>query len=444
MGQNLLKKLHLEPQSLRRMLVCAVNGFSAGLPLYYFYQFVPAWMRDEGASLQAISLVTGLGIFWSFKFLIAPLCDRYRLSPLGRRRSWMLIAQMGCIAGMLGCASLDPTGDIRFIAAAVTLVTLWSAIQDIALDAYRRELLPDNELGLGNSFYANAYRVAGFVPGGLGLVLADHISWSQTHMVMALFMGIGVLHSLLIKEITQGVKVPGSLLAAIVEPFRDFFGHKHGQARGAFGGALGVLFFIMLYKLGDNMATALQTPFFLDMGFTKTHIGSIVKLVSVASVLSGGFVGGLMMLRLGINKSLWVFGFVQMLTILGFAWLSTVPQLWVLGVVVMGEYFAAGLGSAALLAFMARSTNKNFTATQMALLTSIMALPRNAASMSTGFLVDGWDWSKLAPESFWQAFSWIGNFGGLGWTRFFILCFFMALPGMLLLSVVAPWKKITD
>lgn len=425
------KNLSLKEAILnKRMLICLFNGFTAGLPLYYFYQLIPAWLRDNDADLKTISLVGGLGLFWSFKFIFAPFQDRYDLFKMGRRRSWMILSQVMCLLSMLSLAVMDPVINIWPIVIATAAITLFSATQDVALDAYRRELLPDNELGLGNSFYMNAYRIAGFIPGGLGLILADFIPWSTVHLIIGCFMAIGIIKTLCIKEITEDISPPDSLKAAIMDPFREFF------QRDGLRSALLILLFIFLYKLGDNMATALQTPFFLDMGFSKAEIGSIVKLTAVWSTIIGGFIGGLAMLKLGINKCLWIFGAVQMLTILGFALLSIAGNnLVVLAIAVTGEYLGVGLGSAGLAAFMARASNKNFTGTQFALLSSFMAFPRTLATISTGFLIEG----ISEKDTFW--FGLFGEFSGMGYTNFFILCFFIAIPGMTLLYWVAPWNE---
>lgn len=418
----------------RRMSICLFNGFSAGLPLYYFYQFVPAWLRENEASLTSISAITGLSIFWSLKIFFAPFVDRYVLLSLGRRRSWMLLSQLGVLFSIAALSQLQPQQHIGLITGVMGFLVFCSSIQDIALDAYRRELLPDHELGLGNSFYANAYRVAGFVPGGLGLILADSLSWPATHLIIAAFMLTGLIKTLCIKEVTQNISPPRSLLNATYKPLLEFF--QRDGLRSAFC----VLAFIMFYKFGDVVATALQTVFFLDTGFTKTQIGAVVKSTSVLSILLGGFLGGLFIVKWGINKALWVFGFLQMLTILGFAGLSEMgPVVWILTVVVAAEYLAAGMGSSALLAFMARATNKNFTGTQMALLTSIMALPRTMGTMMAGPLVEGVK-NKSQQSSFEQLLVFVfGPFEGLGYTGFFILCFVLAVPGMILLHWVAPF-----
>jgi len=205
---------------------------------------------------------------------------------------------------------------------------------------------------------------------------------------------------------------PKTLHAAVVEPFHEFV------SRRGWGSALTILAFIFLYKLGDSMATSLATPFYLDLGFSKTEIGLVAKNAGLWPSVIGGMLGGVWMMRLGINRALWLFGFVQMIAILGFAWLARVGHsLGWLAVVIGVEALGVGLGTAAFVAYIAHTTNPLYTATQFALFTSLAAVPRTFANAATGYLVDY-----------------------LGWYQFFILCFFLAIPGMLLLTKVAPWS----
>ena len=422
----------------KRMLICLFNGFSAGLPLFFLYQLVPAWLRTQEVDLKTIGLFSLVGIPYTWKFIWSPIMDRYTPPFLGRRRGWMLITQIFLLLFMAVVGQFDPQNSIQGIVVICVAIAFFSASQDIVLDAYRRELLPDEELGLGNSFYINGYRAAGFIPGGLGLILAGgdlyffelDLNWGQVYIIIALFMLIGVAKTLLISEAAKQIEAPKNLREAVVEPFRDFFG------RAGKGQALLVLAFLFLYKIGDNMATALSTPFFIDMGFDLEIIGSTVKIINVSALLLGTFVGGAIIFRIGINRSLWVFGIIQAATILGFAVLSIVgDDVFTLGVVLALEYFGAGLGTSALVAYMARATNKNFTATQFALFSSLIALPRTFANATTGFLIEG-----ITPEdgAYYEIF---GAFGGLGYTNFFVLCAFLAIPGMVLLLWVAPWNS---
>ena len=296
-----------------RMAICVFTGFSSGLPLYFLIQLLPGWLRDEGLELETIGLFAWTTLPYAWKFVWSPLMDRYVPPFLGRRRGWALVTQILLFAGLAAMSPFAPTESPWTIAVLALLVSVFSASQDIVLDAYRRELLPDEELGLGNAFFVNAYRIAGMIPGGLAFILADHMPWSTVHLIVAGFMVIGIVTTLVIPEPEVEAPPPPSLFAAIVEPFREFFG------RDGLRPALEIILFLFLYKLGDNMAVALATPFYLDVGFSKTVIGTTAKIASLWAAIFGGFAGGALMLKIGINRALWVFGFVQIASILGFA-----------------------------------------------------------------------------------------------------------------------------
>lgn len=414
----------------KKMLICLFNGVSAGLPLYYLIQLIPGWLRSEQVDLKTIGLFSLVGIPYTWKFLWSPLLDYLQLPFLGLRRGWMLVTQVACMLSMFSLAALNPTMNMELIVLAAVMLAFFSASQDIVLDAYRRELLEDRELGLGNSMYMNGYRASGFISGGLGLILADYIPWSAVHFVIGLFMLIGVTKTLLIKEVSLKNRKTLSLKQSVIEPLKDFFTRQGKKSALLF---LGFLFF---YKLGDNMATALSTPFYLDVGFSKTVIGSTIKVVSFWSMMIGSFIGGATIFKFGINKSLWMFGVVQMLSIFGFAVLNeSGPVIWILAAVIAFEYLGVGLGASALTAFMARATNKNFTATQFALFSSLIALPRTFANATTGFLIEG-----VSPKDGWM-YDLLGTLPGMGYTHFFLFCALMALPGMILLFWVAPWNE---
>ncbi len=414
----------------KRMLICIFNGFAAGMPLYFLSQMIPAWLRTSQIDLKTIGFLGLVMLPYSFKYLWAPFLDRYVPPFLGRRRGWMMISQILMFISMIFLIMFDPQRHIKYIIYIGLIIGFFSATQDIVLDAYRRELLPDRELGLGNSFYANAYRISGFVPGSLGLILADHLSWSTSFIIISLFMFISIIHTVLIKEIDQGITPPETLKEAVIGPFRDFF-VKDGTKTGVF-----ILLFIFFYKFGDVMATALITPFYIDVGFSMTVIGTVAKIVGLWAMIIGGFSGGVIMYRLGINKSLWIFGIVQMITILGFAVLNEAgPVLWILGVVVGLEYLGVGLGSAGLVAFIAQKTNKNFTGTQLALLSSIFAIPKVFSGVLAGILIEG------ITKDDGIFYSILGQLDGIGYTNFFVVCAFLALPGMALLCKVAPWQE---
>ena len=398
-----------------RMLICIALGFSSGLPLYILLQLVPAWLRRSHIDLTSIGIVGLAQIPYAWKFLWAPLCDRFSLEFLGRRRTWILGSQILLMLSLAALGIPGPVNGMSPIIGATFIIAVFSATQDIAIDAYRRELLPDPELGLGNSFFVNAYRVAGLVPGGLSLIIADSLPWGLVFPITAAFMIPGIICTILIKEPSLNGIQPRTLREAVIEPFLEFFNRTRS------GSALLILAFLLLYKFGDSLATAQLTPFYMDMGFTNTEIGAVAKLVGFWSMIVGSFIGGLIMLKIGINRALWLFGTVQILSITGFALLSLVRMnVCYLGLAVGFEYLGVGLGTTAFVAFIATQTSKKFSATQFALFSSIFAIPRSFTGLIAGFIVE-----KM----------------GLGWTTFFLISAATALPGMVLLCWVAPWNR---
>lgn len=409
----------LEALLNRRMLICIFTGFSSGLPLYLLLNLVPAWLYTEGISIKAIGLLALMQIPYIWKFLWSPLLDRYAL-PLGRRRGWMAVTQILLLVLIAALGVFSPRIDLQIIIVLATLLSFVSATQDIALDAYRRELLPDHELGLGNSVHVNAYRIAGLVPGSLSLILADHLPWGEVFAITALFMLPGLAMTLMVSEKVCLGGTARTLREAVVEPFREFI------TRAGWREALLVLAFIFFYKLGDSLCTALATPFYLAMGFAKSEIGLVAKHAGLWPAVIGGLLGGLWMVKLGINRALWLFGVVQLLSIFGFVWLAWLgpnqtvgaEQLMQLALVIGFEALGVGLGTAAFVAFIARATNPLYTATQYALFSSLAAVPRTLINSGAGFLVEQ-----------------------MGWVTFFLLCAVLAIPGMLLLFRVAPWRE---
>ena len=395
------------------MLICVFLGFTSGMPLWVLISLVPAWLRTEGIDLATIGLFSLMTLPYTWKFIWSPLMDRYRPPFLGRRRGWALITQVVLLATIGALGLFDPTASLVPILALVFIISFFSASQDIVIDAYRRELLADDELGTGTSIHINAYRLSALVPGSLALILADHFSWTTVFPVTAVFMTVGIVMTLVIPEVSDDELAPHTLREAIVEPFREFFG-RQGLRQ-----AMAVLAFILLYKLGDNMAVALATPFYIDMGFSLTEIGTIAKFSALWASITGSVIAGIVMLKISINRALWVFGMVQLVTILGYVWLSTAGHTPVgLFVVVSGEYLGVGMGTVALTAYLARETSRAFTATQFALFSSIVVIPRTFANASTGFLIEA-----------------------MGYTGFFLLCTAIAVPGMLMLFRVAPWNE---
>ncbi|SDV50293.1 AmpG family muropeptide MFS transporter [Chitinasiproducens palmae] len=400
-----------------RMLICVFLGFMSGLPLFTSISLLQAWLRSDGVDLRQIGLFALIQFPYTWKFVWAPLMDRFVPSFAGwrpgRRRGWMLLTEVLTMVTIAVFGMFSPTREIWLVAALSALLAFFSASLDIVVDAYRRELLSDREQGLGTAIHVNAYKVAGLVPGALSLVLADHLPWSLVFPITAAFMLPGILMTLVISEPDLGVARPRSLHDAIVLPFREFVG------RNGLRSALLVLAFIFLYKLGDSMATALATSFYLDLGFTKTDIGLIAKTSGFWASIAGGLIGGVWLIRLGIARGLWIFGVVQLVAVLGFAWLAHAgaSQLG-LALVIGLEAFSAGLGTAAFTAYIASTTDPRYTATQFALFTSLASVPRTFANAGTGYIV-----------------------AQVGWFDFFLVCAALGLPGLLLLPKVAPWSS---
>ena len=368
----------------RRIIICAFTGFASGLPFFFLIQLIPGWLRSEGVDLKQIGLLALVQLPYVWKFVWSPLLDRYQLPLLGRRRGWMLVTQLALIASMVAVGRWQPAYDLQTIMWLAGIVAFFSATQDIVLDAYRRELLPDvrtrprqrrahsdlQSRGLDSRFA----RVRSFRLDGLGLGHHDrravHARWSRPDVVD--------------QEAIAHPAAPRTLRQAIVEPFHEFV------TRRGIGYAALVLAFMFFYKLGDSMATALATPFYLDLGFSRTEIGLIAKNASLWPAIAGGLVGGVLMLRLGINRALWIFGFAQLAAIFAFAVLAEVGHdPWVLAIVLALESFGMSLGTAAFVAYIMRETTPALAATQFALFTALTALPRTLASATTGFLVEG-------------------------------------------------------
>ena len=392
------------------MLVAFVMGFACGLPLLLTISVLQAWMKDEGVDLTVIGMMALVGLPYTLKFLWAPFLDRFSLPLLGRRRGWMLFAQIALMISIASLGQSDPVQNPWLLAFAAFLVTFFSASQDIVVDAYRREDLADEELGLGSSLYVNGYRVGMLLASGGGLIMADYMDFSMVYLILAGCMLPGLITTLLTPEPEIPAGTPKTMREAVVDPLVEYFSRK---------GALWILAFILLYKIGDTMASAMTIPFYLDIGFSKSEIGAVVKMFGFWATIAGGLAGGIMMIRIGITRSLWVFGFLQAISTAGFALLANVGySIPLLSSVIAFENLSSGMGTAAYVAFMASITNKKFTATQYALLTSLMGIPRVLASAPTGFLVKN-----------------------VGWETFFIICALIAIPGMLLLFKFAPWNS---
>lgn len=401
----------------RKMMICVMLGFTSGLPLFMLYNLLSAWLKAEQVDLKSIGLFALVGFPYTWKFIWSPLMDRFHFPLLGRRRGWMFITQLALLAAVGSFGFFSPQQDLSSIVMLAGVVAFLSASQDIIIDAYRRELLTEHEQGSGTALFVNAYKLSTLVPGSLSLILSDFMSWQSVFGITALFMLPGLVTTLLISEPAIYGQPPRTLREAVVEPFHEFI------TRSGWSNALWILAFIFLYKLGDSMATALATPFYMDLGFSRTQIGLVAKNAGLWASLAGGILGAVWLEKTGVNRGLWIFGVLQAVAILGFALLAQAgvgsnaePDTLLLGLVIGLEAFAVGLGTAAFTGFIATTTDQRYTATQFALFTSLAAVPRTFFNALTGFIVDQ-----------------------TGWFTFFLICFALAIPGMLLLPKIAPW-----
>jgi PAT family beta-lactamase induction signal transducer AmpG len=388
-----------------KMLTMLVMGYSAGLPLLLTGSTLQAWMTDAQVDLTQIGMVSLLGQPYVYKFIWSPLMDQYSLPFLGRRKGWILVTQILLALSIFSISFFNPATSLTMIALVALLVAFFSASQDIVIDAYRREILAEEELGLGSSVYIYGYRLAMIVSGAMALFMADRMSWEKVYQFMALAIIPAIIFTFFAPMEKDEYKKPRTLQEAVFGPLKEFFG-RHG--------AWLMLSFILLYKLGDAMASNLTTPFILDLDYTKTDIATVAKTFGMAATLLGGFIGGVMMTKIPIIRSLWLFGILQAVSTFGFSILPSMPHtLTSLAIVIAIENLASGMGTAAYSAYMASITNRQFTATQYALLSSLMGIPRVLISAPTGWM------AKL-----------------MGWEWFFVTCGLVAIPGLLLIPKI--------
>ncbi len=400
----------------RRMALMLVLGFASGMPLALSGSTLTAWMVTEGIDIRTIGLYSLVGIPYALKFLWSPLMDRYVPPFLGRRRGWMLITQIALIVAITAMGFCNPASRPVMAAFLALGLAFFSASQDIVLDAYRTDLLDPEERGAGAGIWIMGYRLAVLVSGALALILSDHLSWKAVYVIMGAVMAGGCIATLVAPEpadqTAQGDRIepPRSLYEAVILPFVDFFRRP---------GAVEILAFIVLYKIGDVAAAQMTTPYILQhIGFSRTELGTIFKGFGMAATIVGGLVGGGIMARWSMKASLVGFGVLQAVSTLSFVLLEfTGRQIWALSVVIGTENFTGGMGTAAYTALMMSLCNRKFTATQYALLSSFMAVTRYVTGAPTGYMVSA-----------------------LGWPLFFVVCTVIALPGLLLILTYDRWE----
>ena len=407
--QNIFK-----PYSEKKIIISMIMGFVAGLPLLLTITLLQAWLTDVNVSKSTIGLFALIGLPYSLKFLWAPIFDRYVISPLGRSRGWLLFVQVLLIISIFLLGQSNPEINLYNVAVLSLSVTFFSASQDIIIDAYRRESLLEKEQTIGASAYVLGYRFGALAAGAGGLILADIYSYSFVYTLMSLIMLLGVVTTFFANE-PKITAQPTTLKESIIEPFKEFFNRYQLEKNDIqkYVPYL-ILLFVLLYKVGDTMAHSLSTNFYLEIGFSKTEIGTVVKFFGLGATLIGAFVGGVLSLKIGLYKSLIYFGVFQLIATLGFAVLFYTGDniVMLIGVITL-ENLAAGMGYTAYLAFIANMTSKQFTATQFALMTALMSLPRTFLSGTSGFLVEMLDWDI-----------------------YFIFCSLIAIPALLILKKI--------
>ncbi len=398
----------------RKMMAILLLGFSSGLPLYLASKApLQAWLDQEGLSLEAIAAVSLFGLPYSLKFLWSPLLDRFTPPFLGRRRGWLVITQVGLILAIAAMSLQHPRQALQLLGLNALLIAFFSASQDILVDAYRTDALEPAELGAGASIYILGYRIALLVSGSLTLALADFLPWPVVYLLMAVLMGVGLVTSILAPEPVMRDRPPQTLADAVILPLVEFF-QRNGSAQASL-----ILLFIVLYRFGDSLVKNLSTPFLLENGlkFSQTDIALPGALGIVATIV-GTLAGGVVISKIGVNRSLWIFAGLQAIGNLLYFALALVGKNFLLMLIAINaENFCAGLESAAFVAFLMSLCNHRFTATQYALLTSLVAFSRDIL---------------VAPSGQWAE--------AMGWPLFFLMTGVLALPGLLLLPFFAPWN----
>jgi PAT family beta-lactamase induction signal transducer AmpG len=391
-----------------RTAAVVLLSFSSGLPLGLVWIAIPDWMRSIGVDIRLVGLITLAQAPWSAKVVWAPLLDRYAPPWLGRRRGWMAVTQVALLALGLALAGLGAHPDTPWVVGALALaIAFAAATQDIVIDAYAVDVLRPDEQGLAVGARTALYRAAMFVAGGASITLAGHFSWPAVNVGLALLYLPMLLVTWRAPEPPQPAGTPATLAEAVWLPLRGLFSRPR---------AIEILAFVVCYKLADNLAGALIRPFLFDMGYSDTDRGVALATIGLAATLVGTFLGGLVTTAIGLGHSLWVFGFLQVFSNLGYVLVAASPVNRPLMYGATGfESFTSGLGTGAFAVLLLRLTEKRFSATQYALLTSLFGLPRLISGPLSGFLV-----------------------GAFGWLKFFWITIAAGVPGLLLLARFVP------
>jgi MFS transporter, PAT family, beta-lactamase induction signal transducer AmpG len=387
----------------RRMAVMVLLGFSSGLPLPLTGGTLQAWLTTTGVDIKTIGIFSLVGVPYTLKFLWSPFMDRFVPPWLGRRRGWIIPLQLLLLVGIAIMALGSPQRMPLALAVMALIVAFISASQDIVVDAYRTDVLPDVERGFGAATFVFGYRMAMLVAGALALIMSDRIGWQNTYFLMAVFMIIGVCGAFIGQEPNRKVVPPKTMEEAIWGPLKEFFSRKS---------ALLFILLVILYKLGDAYAGALTTPFLIrGVHFTPTDVGTINKGLGLIATIAGALFGGTIMVKLGLFRSLIVFGIFQMMSNLSFMVLAWVGKSYPAMITAVAfENVSGGMGTAAFTALLMTLCDKRYSATQFALLSSLSALGRVVISPTSGYVEEA-----------------------VGWPVFFFITTLVALPGLALL-----------
>jgi PAT family beta-lactamase induction signal transducer AmpG len=398
----------------RKMAALMLLGFSSGLPLYLTSRTLQAWMTKDGIDLSVIGFFSLVGLPYSLKFLWAPLLDRYSVPFFGRRKGWIALCQFALALAIGTMALRDPVNHLKFFAANAILIAFFSATQDVNIDAYRADILEPLEAGAGAGILVLGYRIAMILTGAIALILADVWGWPAVYLALAGLMIALLVSSAAVPNLPAlPLQPPLTLGDAVRLPFEDFFA-REGRRKAVY-----ILTFIILYRLGDLLISNMTTPFLLQIGFSQTAIGTIQGGVGLIATIVGVLAGGTVMSRIGINRSLWIFGGLQAASNLAYMFLAQIgPKYGFMVGTIIIENICTGLGTAALVGFITTLCNPRFSATQYALLSSLVAVARDIVVSPAGYMAQS-----------------------TGWPLFFLISFFAAFPGMLLLPAFAPWKE---
>ena len=395
-----------------KMAILLLFGFSSGLPFYLTSKTLQAWMTTAHVDLATIGFFSLVTLPYSLKFVWAPVMDRYIPPFLGRRRGWVLITQILLLLSIAAMALHDPARGLEMLAINAIAITFFSASQDISLDAYRTDVLQDREMGAGAAVFVLGYRIAMISTGALAFFLADRIQWPAVYVVLSTLLVVGIATTFIAPEPVLSDAPPRTLFEAVVLPFADFFQRVGPRA-------VLVLVFIVVYKYSDSLAGSMTTPFLLQAGFSQSEVGAVFLGVGVIATIAGVVVGGAVMGKVGINRALWLFVVFQGLSNLTYYGLSLSGKNHAFMVAaIITENFGLGLVSAVMTAYIMEMCNKRFTATQFALLSSLMAASRDILVAPAGKLVES-----------------------TGWPGFFLITVAMAIPPLVLLPFIAPWSR---